>query len=105
MIRESNVNTLGGNDMMNKLIKTESQIVILELSLKKVKLDLEIVTEQYAHELINQERFEKHIDCLIKEQSNITRQINTKKHQVENPHMYKWSDNEAYDKEGNRVAF
>ena len=90
---------------MSKLIKTESEIVILKLSLKKVKIDLEIVTEQYAHELIDQERFEKHIDCLIKEQSYIQRQINSKNHQIENPHMYKWADNEAYDKEGNRIAF
>ena len=90
---------------MDKLTKTKSEIIILELSLKKIKLDLEIVTEQYAHDLINQERFDKHIYFLIKEQSHVQRKINSKNHQIENPHMYKWADNEAYDKDGNRIAF
>jgi len=90
---------------MSKLIKTESEIAILKLELKKLDVDLEIAHEKYAYELISENRFNYTVDYIIKAQIKIKRRINAKKHQIENPHMYVWSDNEAYNKEGNRVAF
>ena len=90
---------------MSKLIKTESEISILKLELKRLDVDLEIAHEKYAYELISEKRFNYTVDYVIKAQAEITRRINAKEHQVENPHMYVWSDNEAYNEEGNRVAF
>ena len=60
--KESNMNT-------NKLDRTQAELVILKLEFKKLSIDLEIVTEQYAHDLINKERFDNHIDSIIQEQT------------------------------------
>ncbi len=90
---------------MSKLIKTESEIAILKLELKRLDVDLEIAHEKYVYELINKKRFNYTVDYILKLQIEIKRKINFKEHQIENPHMYVWSDNEAYNEEGNRVAF
>lgn len=79
--KESNMNT-------NKLDRTQAELVILKLEFKKLSIDLEIVTEQYAHDLINKERFDNHIDSILQEQTYVRRKINAKTHQIENPHMY-----------------
>jgi len=81
----------------NKLDKTKAELVILKLEFKKLSIDLEIVTEQYAHNLINEERFGKHTDCIIREQTYLRRKINSKIHQIKNPDMY--FCNEDSDKE------
>lgn len=72
----------------NKLDKAKAELVILKLEYKKLSIDIEIVTEQYARGLINEERFGKHTDCIISEQTYIRRKINSKIHYIQNPEMY-----------------
>ncbi len=72
----------------NKLDKTEAELVILKLEYKKLSIDIAIVSEQYARNLINEERYGKHIDCILKEQTYLRRRMNSKIHQIKNPDMY-----------------
>lgn len=76
------------NNRMSKLNKIESEIVILELELKKLDLDLKIITEKYVRDLIEKKRANSWADDVMRRKTNIQKKINYKKHELENPAMY-----------------
>jgi len=75
-------------NIMSKLNKIESEIVILELELKKLDLDLKIITEKYVRDLIEKKRANSWADDVMRRKTNIQKKINYKKHELENPAMY-----------------
>ena len=85
---------------LSNLDEARAKLEILKMEEKILKLEMDIVIEKYALELISKEAFDQQVDIQLSKQTDHRSKMFDLSYSVEYPHHIVWGDGARYNDQG-----
>ena len=85
---------------LKNLDEARAKLEILKMEEKILKLEMDIVIEKYAYELITQEAFDQQVDIQLSKQADHRSKMFNISYSIEYPHHVTWESGERYNDQG-----